>query len=889
MASTDRLNVRRTLSIGGTDYRYYSLPAAAEAGIGDLACLPYSIKVLLENLLRHFDGVAVTEDSIRALIAGRPEEIAFRPGRVLMQDLLAGPCMADLAAMRDAIAAAGGDATAVNPLIPVDLVIDHSLTVEAFGKAGAALENVDIEYRRNRERYEFFRWCQTAFENFRVVPPGAGIVHQVNLEYLAEVVRTAKDKDGLVAFPDTLVGIDSHTPMVNSLGVVGWGVGGIEAQAAMLGQPLSLLVPPVVGVELTGELPEGATATDLVLTIAERLRGHGVVGKFVEFHGPALETLALADRATISNMTPEYGATCVYFPVDRVTLDYLRFTGRSAEQVALVEAYARAQTLWRDPDAPAPAFAEHLSVDLGAVEPSLAGPRRPQDRVALGQVATSFRRDLGGLFGVKDGETRTVPVTDMEHDLTDGDVVIAAITSCTNTSNPSVMLAAGLLARKAAAKGLTTKPWVKTSLAPGSQVVTDYLDAAGLTPSLDALGFQLVGYGCTTCGGFSGPLPGPISDAVDAGNLVGAAVLSGNRNFEGRIHPQVRAGYLASPPLVVAYAIAGTVTRDLTAEPLGDDRDGNPVYLRDVWPTNAEIEAAVAKTVSPEMFRRRYGAVFDGDAAWQAIEAPEGARFAWDVASTYLRRPPYFDGVGRAPEAKTDIRNARVLAQLGDSITTDHISPSGAIKPDSPAGAWLSERQVARFDFNSYGARRANHEVMVRGGFANIRLRNELAPGTEGGWATHRPSGDVLTIFDAAERYRAEGVPLLIVGGKEYGCGSSRDWAAKATALLGVRAVIAESFERIHRSNLIGLGVLPLQLPDGITRKDLALDGSETLSVTGIEAGLAACMELTLTVTREDGDTMMLPLTCRLDTAGEVDYYRHGGILPFVYRQLLAA
>ena len=880
---------RRTLSAGGRDYLYYSLPEAQKAGIGDLTRLPYSIKVLLENLLRHFDGAAVTEDSIRALIAGRPEEIAFRPGRVLMQDLLAGPCMADLAAMRDAISEAGGDPAAVNPLIPVDLVVDHSLTVDAFATADAARRNVEIEYRRNQERYEFFRWCQTAFENFRVVPPGAGIVHQVNLEYLAGVVQTRKTDGGTLAFPDTLVGIDSHTPMVNSLGVVGWGVGGIEAQAAMLGLPLSLLVPPVVGVELTGALSEGATATDLVLTIVERLRGHGVVGKFVEFHGPALDTLALADRATISNMAPEYGATCVYFPVDRVTLDYLRFTGRSAEQVGLVEAYAKAQTLWRDSSAPTPAFAERLSVDLGAVEPCLAGPRRPQDRVALGKVATSFRKDVTGLFGVKNGKSRAIPVEGMAHELTDGDVVIAAITSCTNTSNPSVMLAAGLLAEKAAAKGLTTKPWVKTSLAPGSQVVTDYLDAAGLTPSLDALGFQLVGYGCTTCGGFSGPLPGPVSDAVDAGNLVGAAVLSGNRNFEGRIHPQVRAGYLASPPLVVAYAIAGTVTRDLTTEPLGEDKDSKPVYLRDVWPTNAEIAAAVARTVSPEMFRKRYGAIFNGDAAWQAISAPEGARFKWDAASTYLRRPPYFDGIAGSPEDKTDIRNARVLAQLGDSITTDHISPSGAIKPDSPAGTWLSERQVARFDFNSYGARRANHEVMVRGGFANIRLRNELAPGTEGGWAKHMPSGDVVTIFDAAERYRTEGVPLVIVGGKEYGCGSSRDWAAKATALLGVRAVVAESFERIHRSNLIGLGVLPLQLPDGITRKDLKLGGDETLSVTGIAAGLKPRAELALTLTRADGSTMMLPLTCRLDTAGEVDYYRHGGILPFVYRQLLAA
>jgi len=889
MTKRDSRIATKALTVGGRDFRYYSLEDAAPFGIGDLSRLPYSIKVLLENLLRHFDGETVTADSIRALIAGKPEEIAFRPGRVLMQDLLAGPCMADLAAMRDAIAEAGGDPTAVNPSIPVDLVIDHSLTVDTFGLPDAAAKNVEIEYRRNRERYEFFRWCQTAFENFRVVPPGAGIVHQVNLEYLAEVVRTQETNDGTLAFPDTLVGIDSHTPMVNSLGVVGWGVGGIEAQAAMLGQSLSMLVPPVVGVALTGALPEGATATDLVLTIVERMRAHGVVGKFVEFHGAGLDSLPLADRATISNMAPEYGATCVYFPIDRVTLDYLRFTGRSDAQVDLVEAYAKAQTLWRESDAPTPDFAEQVSVDLGAIEPSLAGPRRPQDRVALGKVGESFRRDLPDLFGVKNGEARTVPVNGMDHDLTDGDVVIAAITSCTNTSNPSVMLAAGLLAQKAVARGLKAQPWVKTSFAPGSQVVSDYMDAAGLTPSLDALGFQLVGYGCTTCGGFSGPLPEPVSDAVDKSNLVGAAVLSGNRNFEGRIHPQVRAGYLASPPLVVAYAIAGTVTRDLTSEPLGADERGAPVYLRDIWPTNAEIETAVAGTVSPDMFRKRYGTIFDGDAAWRAISAPEGALFRWEPASTYLRRPPYFDGVGRTPGDKTDILGARVLAQLGDSITTDHISPSGAIKPDSPAGTWLSERQVTRFDFNSYGARRANHEVMVRGGFANIRLRNELAPGTEGGWATHMPSGDVVSIFDAAERYRAAGVPLLIVGGKEYGCGSSRDWAAKATALLGVRAVIAESFERIHRSNLIGLGVLPLQFADGTTRRALKLDGSEMLSVAGIAGGLAPHAALTLTVTRANGETTTLPLTCRLDTSGEVDYYRHGGILPFVYRQLLAA
>jgi aconitate hydratase len=882
------LDARCILSAGGKSYQFFSLPMAEQAGIGDLSGLPFSVKVLLENLLRHFDGTTVTEDSIHSLITGRPDEIAFRPGRVLMQDLLAGPAMADLAALRDAIARSGGDPESVNPLIPVDLVIDHSLAVDVFARADAATINAELDYRRNRERYEFFRWCQNAFSNFRVVPPGSGIVHQVNLEFLADVVRTQHTHDGVLAVPDTLVGIDSHTPMVNSLGGIGWGVGGIEAQAAMLGQPLSMLVPPVVGVELTGALPEGATATDLVLTVVERLREHGVVGKFVEFHGAGLDRLALADRATISNMAPEYGATCVYFAVDQVTVDFLRLTGRRAEHVDLVEAYARIQNLWRDSSAPTPVFAERLAIDLSAVEPSLAGPRRPQDRIALAHVPDAFRRDIRGVFAVDDDKRRAVPVAGMGHALVDGDVVIAAITSCTNTSNPSVMLAAGLLAKKAVAKGLKAKPWVKTSFAPGSQVVRDYLDAAGLSPALDALGFNLVGFGCTTCGGFSGPLPDAVSDAVDTGNLVGAAVLSGNRNFEGRIHPQVRAAYLASPPLVVAYAIAGTVTHDLTNEALGVDHAGNPVHLRDIWPSNAEIEAAVAKAVSPDMFHRRYGAIFDGDARWRAIPTPRGALFEWDPASTYLHHPPYFDGIPVVPAAPEDISGARLLARLGDSITTDHISPSGAIKPDSAAGVWLSERNVARFDFNSYGSRRANHEVMVRGGFANIRLRNELLPGTEGGWTRHMPSAEIMTIYDAAERYRREGVPLVIVAGKDYGCGSSRDWAAKATALLGIKAVIAESFERIHRSNLAGLGVLPLQFPQGAAREDLSLDGSETLSVEGVATGLGPRAELALRVARSDGTTSTMPLTCRLDTAGEVDYYRHGGILPFVYRQLLA-
>jgi aconitate hydratase len=883
----DAFDTLRPLTVGERTILHHSLPAAEAAGLRGVAQMPCSLKVLLENLLRHHDGESISDGTLQALVDGTPREIPVRPGRVLMQDLLAGPALADLAALRDAVADAGGDPAQVNPRIPVDLVIDHSLSVDAFASPDAARRNAELDYRRNRERYEFFRWCQNAMRGLRVIPPDSGIVHQVNLEYLAEVVCLREHDGALLAVPDTLVGIDSHTPMVNGLGVLGWGVGGIEAQAAMLGQPLSMLIPPVVGVELTGRLPEGATATDLVLTVTQRLRAHGVVGKFVEFHGAGLERLPLADRATISNMAPEYGATCVYFPIDAVTLDYLRFTGRAASSVALVEAYARAQGLWRD-GAVTPRFSERLVIDLDTVEPCLAGPRRPQDRIPLAQVAESFERDLPALYDVRSPDPRAIPVQGMQHQLDDGDVVIAAITSCTNTSNPAVMLAAGLLARNAVARGLTRKPWVKSSFAPGSKVVKDYLDAAGLSDSLDALGFALVGFGCTTCGGFSGPLPGPVADAVRTGDLVGTAVLSGNRNFEGRIHPQVRAGYLASPPLVVAYAIAGSVRCNLVRDPLGLDLDGVPVYLRDIWPGDDEIQQALSAFVRPEMFRDRYADIFEGDERWAGIGAVNAPRFPWDPASTYLRRPPFFDAIAPAPGAVDAIRDARLLAQLGDSITTDHLSPSGAIDPDGAAGRWLQAHQVSPPEFNSYGARRGNHEVMVRGGFSNIRLRNLLAPGSEGGWTRHMPSGERMSIFDAACRYRDEQVPLMVVAGRDYGCGSSRDWAAKATALLGVKAVVAEGFERIHRANLVGVGVVPLQLADGITRAGLQLDGSERLDVEGLGDGLRPGDTLALRIRRDDGRDDTAPLICRLDTAIELAYYRHGGILPYVYRQLVA-
>jgi aconitate hydratase len=893
----DELHTRRPLDAGGATVDIFSLEAAEAAGLGPVSRLPFSLKVVFENLLRGMEDGRASADDLRAVAAraatgkGEEREIAFRPTRVLMQDFTGVPAVVDLAAMRDAMAAMGGDPKRINPLAPVDLVIDHSVMVDRFGGPDSFGANVAREYQRNGERYAFLRWGQGAFDNFRVVPPGTGICHQVNLECLARVVWTEAADGGALAFPDTLVGTDSHTTMVNGLSVLGWGVGGIEAEAAMLGQPISMLIPEVVGVRLTGEPREGVTATDLVLTVVQRLREIGVVGKFVEFFGPGLSQLALADRATLANMAPEYGATCGFFPIDNETIRYLRLTARPAGQIALVEAYAKEQGLWWNPDSPEPVFAERIEVDLGQVEPSLAGPKRPQDRVPLTAAATEFARMMAGESGASspapDGTESGVAVAGANYRLDHGAVVIAAITSCTNTSNPAVMLGAGLLARKARQKGLAVKPWVKTSLAPGSQVVTDYLRQAGLQEDLDALGFNLVGYGCTTCIGNSGPLAEPIVKAIGEGNLVAAAVLSGNRNFEGRISPQVKANYLASPPLVVAYAIAGSLRIDLTNEPLGLGADGTPVYLRDIWPTNKEIHEAIEGALSPEMFASRYANAFNGDAAWQSIETAAGTTYAWDEASTYVKNPPYFEGLTKEPAPLRDIHGARLLALLGDSVTTDHISPAGAIKADSPAGAYLIERGVAPAEFNSYGSRRGNHEVMMRGTFANIRLKNEMAPGTEGGITRLMPGGTQMSIFDAAMAYEKAATPLVVVAGKEYGTGSSRDWAAKGTRLLGVQAVITESFERIHRSNLVGMGVLPLQFPEGTTRKTLRLDGSEVFDISGIEGGLTPRMELACRITRADGSVETLPLLCRIDTEDEVEYYRHGGILAMMLRNLL--
>jgi aconitate hydratase len=890
----DSLKTRRSLSAGGREHDYFSLKAAAEAVGADFSRLPVCLKVLLENLLRHEDGRTVRVDDIRAMadwLKSRTStrEIAYRPARVLMQDFTGVPAVVDLAAMREAMVRLGGDPKRINPLSPVDLVIDHSVMVDAYGNPTAFTRNVELEYERNLERYAFLRWGQTAFANFRVVPPGTGICHQVNLEYLAQTVWTSKDKDGrTLAYPDTLVGTDSHTTMVNGLAVLGWGVGGIEAEAAMLGQPVSMVIPEVIGFRLMGRLREGSTATDLVLTVTQLLRRRGVVGRFVEFYGPGLDSLSLADRATIGNMSPEYGATCGFFPIDRETLRYLEFTGRSPQRVKLVEAYAKEQGLWREAGTPDPVFTDTLELDMTTVEPSLAGPKRPQDRVALTRVAEEFCQTLEKEAGPNAAKAR-VPMKGSDVKLSHGDVVIAAITSCTNTSNPSVMVAAGLLARKARARGLAVKPWVKTSLAPGSQVVTDYLAAAGLQTDLDALGFTLVGYGCTTCIGNSGPLNDPIAEAVEAGDLTVAAVLSGNRNFEGRVHPQVRANYLASPPLVVAYAIAGSIGLDLTTHPIGLDRDAKPVYLRDVWPTGAEVQEVIDRVVTPEMFRSRYANVFEGDPRWKEIRTATGETYKWDPGSTYVQYPPYFEGMGRKPDPILDIKDARPLAILADSITTDHISPAGSIKKESPAGQYLIEHQVRPVDFNSYGARRGNHEVMLRGTFANIRIRNEMVPGVEGGVTRHMPSGAVMPIYDAAMRYQAEGVPLIVVAGKEYGTGSSRDWAAKGTRLLGVKAVVAESFERIHRSNLVGMGVLPLQFREGITRKTLMLDGSERFDLLGLADSLKPLAEFALLVHRADGRTETAPVICRIDTADELDYYRHGGILHYVLRNMLKA
>ncbi len=883
----DTLKTRRTLSVDGVSFDYFSLAALVEAGHTNVTRLPMSLKVLLENLLRYQDERTVSVADVKSLAdwqpSGEEKEIAYRPARVLMQDFTGVPAVVDLAAMRDAMVALGGDPQKINPLSPVDLVIDHSVMVDNFGTGHAFADNVKLEFERNHERYAFLRWGQSAFNNFRVVPPGTGICHQVNVEYLAQVVWTATEDGKTVAYPDTCVGTDSHTTMVNGLAVLGWGVGGIEAEAAMLGQPVSMLVPDVVGFKLTGKLPEGATATDLVLTVTQMLRKLGVVGKFVEFYGPGLDNLSLADRSTIANMAPEYGATCGFFPIDAETIRYLNFTGREPARVKLVEAYAKAQGMWRDATTPDPVFTTTLELDLASVLPSMAGPKRPQDRVLLSDANTSFSKTLtdSGVPAV-----RKVAVEGSNYELTDGDVVITAITSCTNTSNPSVLIAAGLLAKKAVELGLERKPWVKSSLAPGSQVVTDYLDKAGLTPYLDKLGFNLVGYGCTTCIGNSGPLADPIAAAVEKGDLTVAAVLSGNRNFEGRISPHVKANYLASPPLVVAYALAGTMTVNVATDPLGTGKDGQPVYLKDIWPSNADIQAALEASLTSDMFKARYGNVFHGPDEWRAIETTTGETYVWDGGSTYVQNPPYFVGMAKEPGAVSDIRKARPLAILGDSITTDHISPAGSIKKDSPGGAYLLEHQVRPIDFNSYGARRGNHEVMMRGTFANIRLKNEMAPGTSGGVTVFQPTGEPMFIYDAAQKYKAEGTPLVIVAGKEYGTGSSRDWAAKGTLLLGVKAVIAESFERIHRSNLVGMGILPLQFKDGMTRQTLGLDGTEVFDISGVEAGLKPRQDLTVTLTRANGTVEVIQVLSRIDTLDEVEYYRHGGILPYVLRSL---
>jgi len=887
----DSLKTRRTLTIAGKSYDYFSLKAA-EAVIGDLSKLPFSMKVLVENLLRYEDGRSVTVEDVKAAASwaqdrGKAErEIAYRPARVLMQDFTGVPAVVDLAAMRDAVVAMGGDPKRVNPLSPVDLVIDHSVMIDFAGTADALKKNTDLEFERNGERYAFLRWGQTAFDNFRVVPPGTGICHQVNCEYLAQVVWLGDDNGKQVAYPDTLVGTDSHTTMVNGLAVLGWGVGGIEAEAAMLGQPISMLIPEVVGFKLTGAAKEGITATDVVLTVTQMLRKKGVVGKFVEFFGPGLDALTLADRLTIANMAPEYGATCGFFPVDAETIRYLEFTGRDTARIKLVEEYAKAQGLWRDANSPEPVFTDTLELDLASVEPSLSGPKRPQDRVPLAKAKPGFAEALPTISNID--PAKKVKVDGASYELGNGDVVIAAITSCTNTSNPGVLVAAGLLAKKAVEKGLTSKPWVKTSLAPGSQVVEDYLKAAGLQDSLDALGFNIAGFGCTTCIGNSGPLAEPIAKAIDDNGLVVTAVLSGNRNFEGRISPHVKANYLASPPLVVAYAIAGSMTIDITTEPLGTGKDGKPVYLKDVWPSNAEIKEAIAKSLNRELYTNRYSNVFAGPKEWQAVQYPSGQTYKWDSRSTYIKDPPYYQGMAKEPPAGiSDISNARPLAILGDSITTDHISPAGNIKASTPAGQFLVSYQVRPADFNSYGARRGNDDVMTRGTFANVRIKNEMVPGVEGGVTKYKGEGDQMFIYDASVKYKAEGVSLVIVAGKEYGTGSSRDWAAKGTKLLGVKAVIAESFERIHRSNLVGMGILPLQFKPGTDRKTLKLDGTEVFDIIGLSGGIKPRQDIPVKITRKDGSSETIQVLGRIDTLDEVDYYRHGGILQYVLRSLL--
>ena len=885
----DSLGTRSTLNVGGKSYAYYSLKKAAEK-LGDVSRLPFSMKVLLENLLRFEEGgFTVSTADAQALVDWQKNptesqnEIQYRPARVLLQDFTGVPCVVDLAAMRDAIAKLGGDTSKINPLVPVNLVIDHSVMVDEFGHPKAFEQNVEIEYHRNMERYDFLKWGSKSLNNFYAVPPGTGICHQVNLEHIAQAVWTSTDADGAtVAYPDTCVGTDSHTTMINGLGVLGWGVGGIEAEAAMLGQPVSMLIPEVVGFKLTGSLPEGITATDLVLTCTQMLRAHGVVGRFVEYYGPGLASLTLADRATLANMAPEYGATCGFFGIDDKTLDYMRLTGRSEDAIALAEAYAKEQGFWIDPSIE-PVFSSTLELDMSGVQPSLAGPKRPQDKVVLQQVDDVFNKDLADIY--KHDGFKRVGVEGKDHDIGDGDVVIAAITSCTNTSNPSVLVAAGLVAKKANEKGLRPKPWVKTSLAPGSQVVTDYLVKAGLQEHLDAVGFNLVGYGCTTCIGNSGPLAEPISKAINGNDIVAASVLSGNRNFEGRVSPDVRANFLASPPLVVAYALKGTVTEDFTTTPIGQDQDGADVFLKDIWPSNQEVNDLMTANISREMFLARYANVYKGDEHWQAIQVEGSETYQWRAGSTYVANPPYFEGMTMTPAPVSDIVEAKPLAILGDSITTDHISPAGSIKADSPAGKWLMEHQVSKADFNSYGARRGHHDVMVRGTLANIRIRNEMVPGIEGGMS--RYGDEVMPIYDVAMKHKADGAAMVIVAGKEYGTGSSRDWAAKGTSLLGVRAVIVESFERIHRSNLVGMGVLPLQFKEGENRHSLGLDGDCSFTITGV-ANLKPRQTVSVKVTRKDGSTFTFDALCRIDTANELEYFLNGGILQYVLRKLAA-
>ncbi|SPL64234.1 aconitate hydratase AcnA [Ochrobactrum soli] len=895
MSHIDSFKCRKTLTVGGKDYVYYSLTEAEKNGLEGVSKLPFSMKVLLENLLRFEDDRSVKKSDIEAVakwLADRGKagaEIAYRPARVLMQDFTGVPAVVDLAAMRDGLKALGGDPEKINPLVPVDLVIDHSVIVDEFGNPSAFKANVDLEYQRNGERYRFLKWGQQAFQNFRVVPPGTGICHQVNLEYLAQAVWTKEEDGETVAYPDTCVGTDSHTTMVNGLGVLGWGVGGIEAEAAMLGQPVSMLLPEVVGFRLTGKVKEGVTATDLVLTVTQMLRKKGVVGKFVEFFGEGLENMTLADRATIANMGPEYGATCGFFPVDSETLNYMNTTGRDEHRIELVEAYCRAQGMWRDKGAADPVFTDVIELDMGDVVPSMAGPKRPEGRIPLENIGSGFATSLENEYKKTTGQTTRYAVEGEDFDLGHGDVVIAAITSCTNTSNPSVLIAAGLLARNAVAKGLKTKPWVKTSLAPGSQVVAAYLESAGLQKDLDALGFNLVGFGCTTCIGNSGPLPAPISKTINEKGLIAAAVLSGNRNFEGRVSPDVQANYLASPPLVVAHALAGTVTKDLTKEPLGEDQNGNPVYLRDIWPSSQEIQDFIAKNVTRKIFSEKYADVFKGDENWQAVQVPAGQTYAWDDNSTYVQNPPYFVGMGKSAGTIGDVKGARILGLFGDKITTDHISPAGSIKAQSPAGKYLIDHGVGVADFNQYGTRRGNHEVMMRGTFANIRIRNHMLGenGREGGYTIHYPSKEETSIYDAAMQYKAEGVPLVVFAGVEYGNGSSRDWAAKGTNLLGVKAVIAQSFERIHRSNLVGMGIVPFVFEEGTSWQTLGLKGDEIVTIEGL-ADVRPRQKVEASITYADGSVKKVPLICRIDTLDELDYMKNGGILQTVLRDLAA-